>query len=133
MIDFVATWSAETELPAQRLVGWLGLGPSKYFAWKQRYGKANEHNRLVPRDHWLEPWEQQAIVDFAWAHPRDGDRRLTFMMLDHDVVAVSPSSVYRVLAKRVCCSRGRPRRARRVPGSCSRWPRTSTGTRMSRT
>lgn len=99
MIDFVATWSAETELPAQRLVGWLGLGPSKYFAWKQRYGKANEHNRLVPRDHWLEPWEQQAIVDFARAHPRDGYRRLTFMMLDHDVVAVSPSSVYRVLAK----------------------------------
>jgi putative transposase len=99
VIDFVATWSAETELPATRLRGWLGLGASKYFAWKQRYGKVNEHNALVPRDHWLEPWEQQAIVDFARAHPRDGYRRLTFMMLDQDVVAVSPSSVYRVLAK----------------------------------
>ena len=99
MIDFVTTWSAETELPATRVVGWLGLGASKYFAWKQRYGKANEHNAQVPRDHWLEPWEQQAIVDFARAHPRDGYRRLTFMMLDQDVVAVSPSSVYRVLAQ----------------------------------
>lgn len=99
MIDFVTTWSAETELPARRLVGWLELGPSKYFAWKQRYGRVNEHNAWVPRDHWLEPWEQQAIVDFARAHPRDGYRRLTFMMLDEDVVAVSPSSVYRVLAK----------------------------------
>lgn len=53
----------------------------------------------MPRDHWLEPWERQAIVDFARTHPRDGYRRLTFMMLDRDVVAVSPSSVYRVLAK----------------------------------
>ena len=99
MIDFVATWSAQTELPATRVLGWLGLGASKYFDWKQRYGKANEHNALVPRDHWLESWEQQAIVDFARARPRDGYRRLTFMMLDRDVVAVSPASVYRVLAK----------------------------------
>ena len=99
MIDFVATWSEQTELPATRLVGWLGLGASKYFDWKQRYGKANEHNATVPRDHWLEPWEQHAIVDFARAHPRDGYRRLTFMMLDQDVVAVSPASVYRVLGK----------------------------------
>jgi putative transposase len=29
----------------------------------------------------------------------EGYRRLTFMMLDRDIVAVSPSSVYRVLAK----------------------------------
>jgi transposase InsO family protein len=99
VIDFVATWSEQTELPATQVVGWLGLGASKYFDWKRRYGKANEHNAKVPRDHWLEPWEHEAIVDFARAHPRDGYRRLTFMMLDQDVVAVSPASVYRVLGK----------------------------------
>jgi putative transposase len=99
VIDCVARWNAETELPTRRLVGWLGLGASKYFDWKQRYGKVNEHNGTVPRDHGLEPWEQAAIVEFARKHPRDGYRRLTFMMLDQDVVAVSPASVYRVLAK----------------------------------
>jgi len=99
VVDFVTTWSTETALPATRLVGWLELGASKYFAWKQRYGKVNEHNTWVPRDHWLERWEQQAIVAFARAHPREGYRRLTFMMLDADVVAVSPASVYRVLSK----------------------------------
>ncbi len=99
VIDFVATWSTQTELPATRVVGWLGLGTSKYFDWKRRYGKVNEHNAAVPRDHWLEPWEQEAIVAFARAHPLDGYRRLTFMMLDQDVVAVSPASVYRVLAR----------------------------------
>ena len=51
MIDFIATWSAETELPARRFLGWLRLGPSKYFDWKQPYGQANEHNAVVPRDH----------------------------------------------------------------------------------
>ena len=104
-----------------RLVGWLGLGASKFFAWKQRYGKVNEHNTWVPRDHWLEPWEKQAIVDFARAHPLEGYRRLAFMMLDADVVAVSPASVYRVLARPACCSRGTRRPARRARASCSRW------------
>lgn len=58
---------------------------------------ANEHNALVPRDWWLEPWEKEAIVNFHSAHPLEGYRRLAFMMLDADVAAVSPSSAYRVL------------------------------------
>jgi hypothetical protein len=52
---------------------------------------------LVPRDWWLEPWEKRAIIEFHKDHPVEGYRRLAFMMLDSDVVAVSPSSVYRVL------------------------------------
>ena len=84
-------------MPAKRLLGWLQLGTSKFHQWKQRYGKANEHNGQVPRDYWLEAWERQAIVDYFDRHPLEGYRRLTFMMLDDDVVAVSPASVYRVL------------------------------------
>jgi len=42
-------------------------------------------------------WEVEAILDFHTHHPREGYRRLSYMMLDRDVVAVSPSSVYRVL------------------------------------
>ena len=85
------------ELPAKRLLVWLGLAKSKFHDWKERYGKANEHNRQVPRDTWLEEWERRAILDFQASHPLDGYRRLAFMMLDNDVAAVSPSSVYRVL------------------------------------
>jgi transposase InsO family protein len=59
----------------------------------------NEHNGWVPRDFWLEQWERQAIVDFHLKNPLEGYRRLTFMMLDQDVVAVSPSSVWRVLGQ----------------------------------
>ncbi|MCX7827403.1 MAG: hypothetical protein N2689_17875 [Verrucomicrobiae bacterium] len=51
----------------------------------------------MPRNHWLEPWEKRAIVDFARQYPLEGYRRLTFMILDRDVVAVSPYSTCRVL------------------------------------
>lgn len=51
----------------------------------------------MPRDHWLSDDEQERIGAFARANPLEGYRRLTFMMLDADVVACSPSSVYRVL------------------------------------
>ena len=76
---------------------WIGLAASKWHSWKDRYGKANEHNAWIPRDHWLEPGKKQAILDFHDAHLLEGYRRLTFMMLDADVVACSPASVYRVL------------------------------------
>jgi hypothetical protein len=42
-------------------------------------------------------WEKEAIIDFHLKNPLEGYRRLTFMMLDADIVAVSPSSVWRVL------------------------------------
>jgi len=81
-----------------RLINWLGLAASKFYHWQNRYGKVNEHNALIPRDFWLEDWERQAIIEFYQKNPLEGYRRLTFMMLDQDVVAVSPSSVYRVLS-----------------------------------
>lgn len=90
-------WTQRTELPAKKLLGWLDLATSKYHQWKNRYGKANEHNGQVPRDWWLEDWEKEAILDFHDRHPLDGYRRLAFMMLDDDIVAVSPTTVYRVL------------------------------------
>ena len=97
MIDYVAYWTGRTGLPANRLVSWLSIGKSKYHTWKRRYGKVNEHNAQVPRDHWLEDREKRAIVGYAREHSGEGYRRLTYMMMDGDVVAASPASVYRVL------------------------------------
>ena len=104
-------WSGKTEIRESRLVSWIGLGRSKFYDWCSRYGKVNEHNELVPRDFWLEPWEVDDIVRFRGDHPLDGYRALTYMMMDADVVAVSPSSVYRVLKKR---------------GLLARWNRTAS-------
>lgn len=78
---------------------WLAVSKSKFHTWINRYGKANEHNAPIPRDFWLEEWERQAIIAFYHNNPLEGYRRLTFMMLDKDIVAISPASTWRVLSK----------------------------------
>jgi putative transposase len=97
VIDFVRRWNERTEIAAQRFIRWLGVASSKFYDWRARYGRVNEHNHWVPRDFWLEEWEKRAIIEFHDRFPLEGYRRLTFMMLDADVVAVSPASVWRVL------------------------------------
>ncbi len=97
MVDFVKGWSGKTEIRQGLFLDWIEISPRKFRDWRSRYGKVNEHNHLIPRDHWLEEWEKKAIVDFHQEYPLEGYRRLCFMMLDRDIVAVSPSSVYRVL------------------------------------
>jgi transposase InsO family protein len=99
IVDFVRRWSGKAEIGAGRFIEWLGIRANKFYDWRERYGKANEHNAWVPRDFWLEDWEKKAIIDFHLKNPLEGYRRLTFMMLDQDVVAVSPSSVWRVLGQ----------------------------------
>ena len=99
IVDFVRCWSEKTEIGAGRFIEWLGVTASKIYSWRERYGRVNEHNGWIPRDFWLEDWEKKAIVDFHLKNPLAGYRRLTFMMLDADVVAVSPSSVWRVLGQ----------------------------------
>ncbi len=46
-----------------------GLGLSKFYDWRKRYGKVNEHNGWIPRDWWLEDWEKQAIIEFHDKNP----------------------------------------------------------------
>jgi transposase InsO family protein len=88
----------KTELPVSWFVRRLGVQPGKFYDWRSRYGKLNEHNRLVPRDHWIDSWERDAILRYRSENPLEGYRRLSFMMIDAEVVAVSPSTVYRVLS-----------------------------------
>lgn len=62
----------------------------------------NRHNGRVPRDFWLQDWEKAAIVSFYQEHQDEGYRRLAYMMMDQDIVAVSPSTVRRVLLEAGC-------------------------------
>lgn len=80
----------------------------KFYQWKDRYGTPNDHNGKVPRDWWLADWEKKAIVGYHDDHPMVGYRRLTYMMMDADVVVASPATVYKVL-----CDAGRM--GRRTP------------------
>lgn len=103
-------WSDRADIAAKCFIAWIGMAESKYYDWVKRYGKVNEHNSWIPRDFWLEDWEKDAILAFHARYPLEGYRRLAFMMMDADVVHVSPSSVYRVLS-----AHGRLRRWNRNP------------------
>jgi len=50
----------------------------------------NEHNVWIPRDHWLEHWQKEAIIAYCLDHRDDGYRRLTYMMIDEDAAADDP-------------------------------------------
>ena len=97
VIDYVRYWSDKTEVKATKMIGWINITRSKYYDWLNRYGKVNEHNAWIPRDFWLTDEERQAIIHYYQDHSLEGYRRLCYMMMDADIVAVSPSSVYRVL------------------------------------
>lgn len=99
IVDELAVIGEKTRLPVCWLLSKAGISKGRYYDWKRRYGALNEHNGKVPRDHWLTGQEVELIIQWFQNHPFDGYRRCCYMMMDADVVAVSPASVYRVLNK----------------------------------
>lgn len=97
IVDFVVRWNARSECSINYILRLIGLSKVKYHRWCERYGKLNEHNGLMPRDFWLEDWERLKIIEYFSENQLDGYRRLCYMMMDADILAVSPSTVYRVL------------------------------------
>jgi transposase InsO family protein len=97
VITLVNTYRPKSDLPLNFFLGAFGITSSKFFSWLPRRGKANRHNGSLPRKHWITPDEKEAIISFAKDNPDEGYRRLTYMMLDKDIAAVSPSTTYRVL------------------------------------
>jgi putative transposase len=89
----------------------IGLSRSKYHQWQARAGQANQHNAPLPRHNWLTPAEKTTLVGYFDQHPQEGYRRLSYMMLDANVVAASPATVYRVL---------------KAHGRLKRWPRRAS-------
>jgi len=114
----VRYWTGRTGISAKIFVGWLDLPRSKFYDWCRRYGEENGHNGFIPRDFWFESWEKEAIIAFHREHPLEGYRRLAYMMVDADVVAVSPSSVYRVLKSAGLLDRWNRKPSKKGTGFC---------------
>lgn len=110
VVDHIIKLAERTALPIGRIIAWAGLHKGRFYNWRKRYGKSNEHNAKVPRKCYLTDAERTAILNFQNSHPLNGYRRLAYMMIDADVAAVSPSSVYRILS-----GAGRLDRWRREP------------------
>jgi len=98
IVDYIKAVKQETNLAYDWLLKKAGISRSRFYDWCKRYGKSNEHNGKIPRDHWVTPEEVELIIQWFTKHPFDGYRRCCYMMMDADIVAVSPATTYRVLS-----------------------------------
>lgn len=85
--------------PLRWVLDQLGLTRSVYYDWLERQKTGNLADRVVvPRSPLAAlPEEVDAATAYAKAHPKEGYRRLAWMMVDEDVVYLTPSAVYRIL------------------------------------
>ena len=97
IIDYLGYWSRRAGFPVVRMLQIIGLRERKFYEWKERYGLPWNHNGKQAKEFWLTEAEKEAIIAYAQARQTSGYRRLCYEMMDADVVAVSPSSVFRVL------------------------------------
>lgn len=84
----------------RRILRRLGFPKSRYYDWKRRSAQERLEDTDSGRSsavYGILPEEREAVIAYALEHPREGYRRLTWMMVDEDVAYVSPSSVYRIL------------------------------------
>jgi putative transposase len=83
VIDFVLNWSEKLSWPIQCFLTRLALSSNRFYDWKKRYQQKNNPNSHVPKSHWLLASEVEAIIFYAKDNPKEGYRRLAYMMLGH--------------------------------------------------
>ena len=106
--------------PMNWILSELGLTRSVYYDWLERQKEGTLADRVVvPRSPLAAlPEEVEATVGYAKAQPREGYRRLAWMMVDEDIAYLTPSTVYRILDQYDLLYRWKrpePGQGRRVP------------------
>ena len=105
VISWIRYWSERLTMNRRNLIKSVGISVSKFYDWCFHYGEVRLKSR--PFNGWwgISDEEEQAIVRYRRSHEFAGYRRLCFQMLDENIVAVSPATVYRVLKKYSLLSR----------------------------
>ena len=77
----------------------LELSKARYYNWLHRSGEGKLEDKVGKSMHLdkILPWEIEACISYVLEHPREGYRRLAWMMVDKDIAYLSPSTVYRIL------------------------------------
>ncbi len=84
--------------PIRQTLRALEISPPTYYRWGRAMADGKPRARSPAGSMYeLLPSEREAIIDYALQHPELRHRELAWRMLDEGVVAVSASSVYRVL------------------------------------
>ena len=99
LLAIVERAQEQSDQPLSWILSELGLTRSVYYDWLERQKEGTLADRVVvPRSPLAAlPEEVEATVGYAKAQPRQGYRRLTWMMIDGDIAYLTPSTVYRIL------------------------------------
>lgn len=97
VVQFAYKWSQRAKLPLRQICASLGISPSKLSIWRGRAGTPNQHAPHVRRAGEVTPEEKAAVVAFYLDHVFDGYRRCAYMMLDANIAALHPSTVFLIL------------------------------------
>lgn len=113
----VTQTKARIRWPIRRILQHLEIAAATYHRWLRRNGDSPPPPR-PERSSLYEvlPAERRAIVHYARAHSEERHRELAWKMVDENVVAVSPSTVYRILGEANLVCRWVPRGRRKGAG-----------------
>jgi transposase InsO family protein len=100
ILDYINQTVQRSEVKREWVLDLLGLASSTYYRWlrMQSRGSLEDIAPLMINLDAILPEEVEAVINYALEHPKEGYRRLAYMMIDEDVVFLSPSSIYRILS-----------------------------------
>lgn len=84
-----------TGISVQQLLSWWGISRSTFYGWSGQIPMPSR--RYNPAT--VLPEEEQAVVEFRGLHREVGYRKLTWLMNDAGVAALSEPAVYGILSK----------------------------------
>ena len=99
-----------SDKPLEWVLGHLGLATSTYYRWREKESNGKLEDNYAAPFNFEAPLDNeiQAVINYALEHPKEGYRRLAYMMIDANVAFFSPSSIYRILSDRDLLCRWKP-------------------------
>ena len=88
-----------TGLPLEFLLSHSGISQRTWYEWISRQGVETKHNNNIPKNYYLTPEEEQAIIAYVIDNPLKGYRILCYEMIDKNIAYVACSSVYNVIKR----------------------------------
>jgi len=98
VVGFVESLHTRTTVPRKNILSWASIRRTTYYDWRRRLGEPNRHNGHIPKEHHATSEEKAAVCTYARTQLHKGYRTLTYEMIDRDIAALSPSTVYRILS-----------------------------------
>jgi transposase InsO family protein len=101
-LDYITLTSQRSGQKINWILSHLGLSTNTYYRWRnmEAAGNLEDQYRPVPNLDAILAREIEATIKFALENPKEGYRRLSYMMIDEDIACLTPSSVYRILSDR---------------------------------